>query len=106
MSNVLDLYFREGENADAIAELLGLALGEVLTELRLVGLPVSEHVNRDVATSGIKAIGYKSFHDYVSQVTSLNPIQEQAKEIGVSRHALSRLYAAYRNYINKPCSDK
>lgn len=94
---LLEKYFIGGLSVSKIAETEELSEDEVRDRLRSVGINISDGSDYDTITTTIKALGYRSFVLYMHD-KGFSPIKAQARQLGVDRNALTRLYDAWRNF--------
>ncbi len=94
----LDHYFINGNTIDEIADIEGTTRAEVVNILRAAGLSIQDDAQADAATEAILESGFYSFQDYV-QRKGLEPLKNQARELGVTRGALAKAHDAFRHYL-------
>lgn len=99
----LDHYFFNGNTVDEIAEIEGSDRATVISTLREAGLSIQDDAQADAATEAILDSGYYSFQDYV-QRRGLEPLKNQARELGVTRGALAKAHDAFRHYLRSTSS--
>jgi hypothetical protein len=59
---------------------------------------VGYSLGRDPVCFAVKSAGYGSFHRF-AEVKGLDPITEQAADLGVTERALSRVYNSYARLL-------
>lgn len=96
-------YLVGGYHVGDIARDMDMERSDVRATLKDWGITLRPDANgyslgRDPVCDAVKRTGYYSFHRF-ARAKGLDPITEQAAELGVSEKSLSRVYNAYRKLL-------
>lgn len=91
---VLHGYLIEGRDVYSFDESPDAVRGK----LREVGIIVPPNAVRDPVADAVTRKGYRSLSEFVKE-QGLTPITEQAEELGIHRHALTRSLDALRGLV-------
>lgn len=95
--NVLEGYLVRGFDVAQLVE-QGVPETEVRVALRNGGVSLSEDEVLDCVSAAVHRLGYDSFAAFMRE-NQLSSLRDQARLLGVSRHALAKLHDAYRKFV-------